>query len=93
MDSAAEHGIEVTPPHGKENEPETPPAKRSRLSLSLGKRGRGTRGPPLKERFVSPSKTTSVYERAAEGVIPPNTRASTNTTDCYARATSSTMMI
>ena len=75
MDSAADDSscIQPSSPSEKENEATAPPLKRPRLSLSLKKKE-----PPLKERFVSPSKTNSVYEKAAEGVIPSNTRANTN---------------
>ena len=34
------------------------------------KRGREACGAPFQQRFVSPSKSNSVYEKAAEGVIP-----------------------
>ena len=49
-----------------------PPAKRPRLCLSL-KHGR-VQGE--ESRFASPTKEAS-YEKAAEGVIPANTKAST----------------
>lgn len=71
--------IENTRPGGEENEAGALPVKKSRLSLSMKKK---RRGPPLTERFVSPSKTKSVYHKAAEGVIPRNTQSSTNWCVC-----------
>ena len=65
--------IEPTPPHSKENKAATPPTKRSRLCLSLRKRGREPEDHPSRS-----GGANSVYEKAAEGVIPANTRASTN---------------
>ena len=40
------------------------------FTRSKRKRGREGRGAPFQQRFVSPSKSNSVYEKAAEGVIP-----------------------
>ena len=40
------------------------------FARSERKRGREARGAPFQRGFVSPSKSNSVYEKAAEGVIP-----------------------
>ena len=59
---------------GTQDDSADPPNKRTRLSLSLKKKRE-----PLKEvnRFTSPTKQKQ-FEKAAEGVVPVNTRCSTN---------------